>query len=84
MSPAKQLCVTTKKMFLSARHTDRRTDRQTDARQSYPYVPLCFAGDTKTTTLEKMTAHVIFWIRIYSEFRRNLFSANAHIHGNSF
>ena len=23
-------------------------DRQTDARQSDPYVPLCFAGDTKT------------------------------------
>ena len=23
-----------------------------------------------------MTAQVIFWIRIYSEFRRNLFSAN--------
>ena len=27
--------------------TDRRTDRQTDAGQSDPYVPLCFAGDTK-------------------------------------
>ena len=26
--------------------TDRHTDRQTDARQSYPYVPPCFAGDT--------------------------------------
>ena len=23
-----------------------RTDGQTDARQSDPYVPLCFAGDT--------------------------------------
>ena len=29
--------------------TDTRTDRQTDAGQSDPYVPLCFAGDTKTT-----------------------------------
>ena len=26
--------------------TDGRTDRQTDAGQSDPYVPLCFAGDT--------------------------------------
>ena len=33
--------------------THGQTDGQTDARQSYPYVPLCFAGDTKTTTLEK-------------------------------
>ena len=27
--------------------TDRRTHTQTDAGQSDPYVPLCFAGDTK-------------------------------------
>ena len=27
--------------------THRQTDRQTDPRQSDPYVPLCFAGDTK-------------------------------------
>ena len=27
---------------------DRQTDGQTDAGQSDPYVPLCFAGDTKT------------------------------------
>ena len=27
--------------------TDRHTDGQTDAGQSDPYVPLCFAGDTK-------------------------------------
>ena len=25
----------------------RKCDGQTDAVQSYPYVPLCFAGDTK-------------------------------------
>ena len=31
--------------------TDRRTDRQTDARQNDPYVPLSFAGDTKTDFL---------------------------------
>ena len=29
--------------------TDRQTDGQTDAGQSDPYVPLCFAGDTKRT-----------------------------------
>ena len=27
---------------------DYRTDGQTDAGQSDPYVPLCFAGDTKS------------------------------------
>ena len=27
--------------------TTGQTDGQTDAGQSYPYVPLCFAGDTK-------------------------------------
>ena len=27
--------------------TDKQTDGQTDARQSDPYVPLYFAGDTK-------------------------------------
>ena len=44
MSPAKQQCATTKKVWLP----DRHTDRQTDAGQSDPYVPLCFAHDTKT------------------------------------
>ena len=29
------------------RQTDIQTDGQTDAGQSDPYVPLCFAGDTK-------------------------------------
>ena len=29
--------------------TQRRTDRQTDAGQSDPYVPVCFAGDTKNS-----------------------------------
>ena len=29
--------------------TDRHTHAQTDAGQSDPYVPLCFAGDTKIT-----------------------------------
>ena len=38
--------VTTLKSVTTGR-TDRRTDRQTDAGQSDPYVPLCFAGDTK-------------------------------------
>ena len=27
--------------------TTRQTDRQADAGQSGPYVPLCFTGDTK-------------------------------------
>ena len=44
VSPAKQLCVTTKKVWL--------LDGQTDARQSDLYVPLCFAGDP-TTDLPK-------------------------------
>ena len=30
--------------------TDARTHTQTDAGQSDPYVPLCFAGDTKIGT----------------------------------
>ena len=35
------------------RHTDGRTDRQTDDGQSYPYVPLCFAGDAIIVYWEK-------------------------------
>ena len=27
--------------------TTGQTDRQTDVRKSYPYVPLCFTGDTE-------------------------------------
>ena len=38
-----QESVTTKKVWLP----NRQTDGQTDAGQSDPYVPLCFAGDTK-------------------------------------
>ena len=30
--------------------TDTQTDTQTDDGQSDPYVPLCFAGDTKSVT----------------------------------
>ena len=46
VSPAETyLCVTTKKVWLP----DRQIDKQTDAGQSDPYVPLCFAGDTKRT-----------------------------------
>ena len=33
------------------RHMDRQTDGQTDTGQSDPYVPLCFAGDTKITSI---------------------------------
>ena len=32
---------------VTSRQTHRQTDGQTDAGQSDPYVPLCFAGDTK-------------------------------------
>ena len=38
--------MTTKKVWLP----DRHTDGQTDAGQSDPYVPLCFAGDTIIVT----------------------------------
>ena len=34
--------------------TTGQTDRQTDAGQSDPYVPLCFAGDTETKYDELM------------------------------
>ena len=33
--------------YRTDRHKHRRTDGRTDAGQSDPYVPLCFAGDTK-------------------------------------
>ena len=33
--------------------TTGQTDGQTDARQSDPYVPLCFEGDTKTTQIRQ-------------------------------
>ena len=41
------------------RRTDRRTDRQTDG-QSYPYVSLCFAGDTTKLSKTKWTLEVLF------------------------
>ena len=37
--------------------TDRHTHTQTDAGQSDPYVPLCFAGDTKTDCSSLMKKH---------------------------
>ena len=40
------LCVTTKKVWLSDRQT-ADGNRQTDPGQSDPYMPQCFAGDTK-------------------------------------
>ena len=33
--------------YKTGRQTHGQTDGQTDAGQSDPYVPLCFAGDTK-------------------------------------
>ena len=53
MSPAKHSSawLPRKCHYWTDRHTHRQTDRQTDwqsdARQSYPYVLLCFAGNTK-------------------------------------
>ena len=44
-------------------HTHRRMDGQKDARQSDPYVPLCFAGDTKTTLL------ILYVIKKYTNIR---------------
>ena len=40
MSPAKQLCVTDYQENVSTGQTHGQTGGQTDARQSYPYVPL--------------------------------------------
>ena len=40
--------IATKKVWLP----DRHKDRQTNARQNYSYVPLCFAGDIKTLIME--------------------------------
>ena len=37
--------------------TDARTHTQTDAGQSDPYVPLCFAGDTKTKSYMSQTTY---------------------------
>ena len=39
---------------VTTRQTNRHTDRQTDAGQSDPYVPLCFTGDTKNDEKPKM------------------------------
>ena len=36
--------------------TTGQTDGQTDAGQSDPYVPLCFAGDTKTESMKMVAA----------------------------
>ena len=40
--------------------TDGQTDRQTDAGQSDPYVPLCFAGDTKMKVI-KYSQCILFY-----------------------
>ena len=43
------------------RQMDRRMDRQTDAGQSDPYVPLCFACDTKSSILKIMFKSFKYW-----------------------
>ena len=40
-------------------HTDTRTDGQTDAGQSDPYVLLCFAGDTKIKDFINAQIHMM-------------------------
>ena len=41
----------------TGRHTDIWTDGQTDTGQSDPYVPLCFAGDTKMQSDKLLLSH---------------------------
>ena len=64
------LCVTTKKVWL----LDRQIDRQTDAGQSDPYVPLCFTGDTKRTynlySYEECIARLFGHIGMYCVYDR--------------
>ena len=45
--------------------TIRQTQGQTDAGQSDPFVPLCFAGDTKRVQVRSAFAHV--WKKLYLE-----------------
>ena len=48
--------------------TDRQTDGQTDTRQSDPYVPLCFAGDTiKHLPSNELFLEPSFILSTYSE-----------------
>ena len=42
------MCRLRKCDYRTDRHTHTQTDGRTDTGQSDPYVPLCFAGDTKT------------------------------------
>ena len=55
--------------------TDTRTDGQQDTRQSDPYVPLCFAGDTKMTIM-------IFWSELF--LRRPVILAESNARQMSF
>ena len=53
--------------------TTGQSDRQTDAGQSEPYVPLCFAGDTQISSLQLLFGHhfptfeTTLWLRITDE-----------------
>ena len=51
--------------------TDERTDGQTDAGQSDPYVPLCFAGDTKMSLSTRYCGNFEF-ITFLGDFRKGL------------
>ena len=66
---------------VSTGQTHGQTDGQTKLSLC---TAICFAGDTKTTTLEKkMTAQVIFWIlRVPQEFIQC--QRIVYMHGNFF
>ena len=44
--------------YRTDRHT--QTERQTDARQSDPYVPLCFTGDTKRGKSQRQEGTLLY------------------------
>ena len=51
LSPAKHIACDHQENCDYTRHTDERTD----AGQSDPYVPVCFAGETKMKSAMKLT-----------------------------
>ena len=62
---------------VSTGQTHRQTDGQTDTRQSFPYVPLYASQATQKPQHLKKKNDCSSDLFGYSEFRGNLFSANA-------
>ena len=66
------------------RYTDRQTDGQTVAGQSDPYVPLCFAGDTKMKVIRffKIDEFINRWVQnidpIYIIGRKKVYIAKLY------